>query len=447
MMASLVSAHHEPIVDGRWATLFEPDIVKVGIESTSKHWVRSSQLPDKHSTKYNFDIPNFGDAFLDLKSVQLYVMGHMERRDGTKLTATKEQVGNAKLKRHEKIYPANNFLHSLFETAKCYVGNNQVEVEEPMYAYKAYIKRSNMQGQEYDYQEMYHQPSLSRGDDPLDIDNWYKRGFTGIWIGESKKCDMLGYLNMGFFSTQGYLLPNTPLKVQLSRTAPEFYCLTKLNKQYIFWIEDIALGFNTLKVNPGLVYEIDRRVESSPCRYSWDQTVIRQHTIPQGVLTTTIPKLFEGILPRKLMLCFASQQAITGAYSADPYLFRNMGVKKIAVKVNNEEEKVLHPNFTDGLFAETYDAYLKWFAIKYNLDKGINRYNFQTASSFFCFDMLEGCPEGEKCSDEMLQGGVLSASMTFDVAPTEPMVLLVVAVMPMELTLSETRMATIEKHA
>ena len=440
-MANLISTNHVDTVDGRWTSLFAPEDVKVGINSTTHHWIKSNVFPTKHTNSFTFDVPAYGDAYLDLKSTHLYVMGHLEHRDGTPLEVKTD--AQTKVTTVENACVVNNFLHSLFESVKCSVGTNQQEVSEPDYHYKAYMKQL--------WKE--HNPNFSRRDVfaldiGSDIDKIDKNSGGLIrkgMVAKGKKLEMYSHLMVDLFTTEGYLMPNTPLTITLKKSTAPFYVMSEVDgKEYDFVIEDIMLEVTSVNANPSLTYEIEKRLEDVPANYKWDQLVTKQFTIPNGSFTASFAKLFEGVLPRKVCIAFVAQEALTGSYGRNPYKLHHMNLNKIALKVNDKEEMSLSPKFDQDLFLYTYERYAAWCGLE-DKRRIIENKLLPYGHAMFCFDLLDGCPEGEKCSQEMLQAGVISTSMTFSKATEEPMVMLVFGYLPKELTITKTRLATIEQ--
>jgi hypothetical protein len=445
-MANMINADHVTALDGRWVSLFSPEEVKVGIESTTRHWIRSTVAPSKYTRSYTFEIPSFGDAYLDLKSTHLYIKGHLEHNDGSALSYQErvEQIGpqniNVKKIDREKVTPINNFLHSLFHSVKLYLGTNQQEMEEPLYAYNSYMKQLWNEEYEWGNQRMTNQGwSLDLVEEEgRDVNRYDVNADRMMWTEDSKSLDMYGPLMVDFFSTNGYLMSNTPLKIQLNRTAAPFYIISDVgSKDYDFILEDIALVMNTVKPNPGLAYQLENKLENVASMYRWDQVVARQFTIAEGSMTAHIPKLFEGILPRKLCAAFVLQTAIGGDYQKNPFAFIHLNVKNINLKMNDREEMTLQPDFQNHLVKYPYDRYLNWTGMKKPMIHKTGIY--EKLAPLFCFDLLEGCPEGEKCCNEMNQSGVISLSVNFNENVPDPVMLLIFAYQPKELSITKAR--------
>lgn len=431
---ALISKNSIQSLNQRWGSLFNPEKVQIGVNNTMKHQIKPIRAPSNLDKTYTFEIDSFGERFIDLKSIKLYVKGVLIDKDDALVDLIKIEQ-----KEPENVFPVNNFLHTLFETVKCEIGQNQKNVIVTDYNYKAYLKQ--LLNAEQNQVDLELQGFITdEGDDP---------NITGVATnnGAIKRrtllaggIEMQGKLMVDMFESDGYLLPNTPMRITLVRSDPEFYLLhlAASNDAYRFLIEDITLEVSSLKVEPTLVKEIENELENRPCVYRWDDLIMKSYTISDNSLSASYRKLFEHNLPRKVILAFVSQSSYKGYKTNSPYYFNNNSIEKIGLLVNGVEVRSHTPNFKSGLFTKSYCDFLDFVKNKLTL---VTKHQFSETTSLFCFDLLES--DSEKCSEEIVQTGVMDVNISFSDKLRSPMMMLVFAFLPGELYIDKNRHVTV----
>lgn len=426
---ALISKDSIQALNDRWGSLFNPEKVEVGVVDTTKHKLKPIRAPSSIDKSYSFEVSSLGDRFLDLKSFQLYVKGVIIDENDSLVNLIKTSSEEA-----ENVFPVNNFLHSLFETVKCEIGQNQKNLTVTDYNYKAYLKqliKAEQNQVDLELQGFI----LDEGKDPQISGVAKNTGAQKRRAMFANGVEMQGQLMVDMFQSEGYLIPNTPLRITLIRSEPAFYLLHE-GKQCKFLIEDISLEVTSVKAEPALVNEIEQELENRPCVYRWDDLVMKSYTLSQNALTASFQKIFESVLPRKLIFAIVSQNAYKGHESLSPYYFNHNFIDKLGLSINGLEVRCHRPNFEAGQFTKSYSEFLNLVKNKLTL---VNKDHFSETTSLFCYDLLEGCTSSIKCSEEILQTGVMDLMMSFSKKLPAPMMLLVFAYLPGELHIDKNR--------
>ena len=372
-------------IDPRFLTMLEKPTVRVGVQNTFTHVIEPTRHPSDTDCEIVFDIPSTGGAYLDLRNTELYLKGRLKRADNTDLG------------QEEKVELTNNSLYSLFDSVTIYVGQNQTEIHSANYALKSFMGQL--------MNNDVRTPSLrNQGMDiefrSVMFDNDWEMGQARmIWTKASKSVEFMGPSFISFFGTKGYLIPGCPIRVKFRKNRDAYYVVAApalKDIEYNFVIEKMALCVPALKVNPELAPLLESQTDVAPARYFFDSLELKQWPVPQGTLTRNFKKVFEGLLPSKILIGMYGQADFSGDRTTTPLLTEALDLRQITLYLNGLAVRQLSPAFDEDLYIDAYRKFLDWmnsssssYFIDYNLFKDGYRY--------FCFDMLENCPESNPC--------------------------------------------------
>ena len=286
--SSVIAADVAQRMDPRLTAMFVKPEGVVGVASTFTHFIEPLRAIGDLDDQYSFDIPHTGSAYTDLKNTQLYVRGHLARRDKTKLVED------------EKVSIANNFLNSLWAAVSVYVGRSQTEIYSGNHAYKAYVRQLMR----------FDTPTVDMIGEGMNVEilNRSVQGTTdltaaaarGSLVAKSRQVEFIGKTHIPFFETAGYLLPECPLRVTYRKNRDAFYVVTdEANKavEYNFFIDKIGLFVPCINVSPPLVPLLEMQTDQLPASYLYEALDMKQYPLPTATITRKYPRVFEGKLP------------------------------------------------------------------------------------------------------------------------------------------------------
>lgn len=428
--SSVVAQNIAQDVDARLTAMFVKPEAVIGIQSTYTQQVEPIRAPNDTDQDFLFEMPNTGTAYMDLKNIELYIKGRLKKRDGTALA------------KDEEVVVTNNFLHSLFESITLYVGTNQQEIYIPQHPYKAYLKqlKRHTANHEPDCRAQGFNLDLYEELDPNEYTSSIRRKhFTS----ESKQVEFMGPTLIDFFSTRGYLLPATPLRLKYRKNRDAFYVMTPktgVNVEYNFCIEKIVLHVPCVNIAPDLTQLLEMQTEEEPACYEYQALDMKQFAVPQGTIIQRFNRVFQGKIPNKIAIAFFKQSSFSGKRDEAPFFTSSMDLTQLTLYVNGVAIREISNNFKANLYLDSYRKFVDWLG--YNEQEFLLSYSmFKEGYSFFCVDLLENCHKDNLCSDDILTQGTLDISIQLGTASDKHCVMAVFAEVPETVEISKERAA------
>ena len=369
------------------------------------------------NTSVEFNVPGTED-YIHLPYTQLYVSGTIKHKDNTVLDAL------------ERIAPVNNFLHSLWRQVDVTFGSTQVSGSTNTYAHRAYLetvlnfgmgaKQSQLQT------SMWFGDSAGGFEDSRVVLAGENKGFKerNKLVQESTPFEMIGPLFCDAFMMKKYLLSFVDLKIKLIPNTPEFCLISgEAGSDYLINLTSVALKVRKIKVAPHVTLGHEAALMKSPAYYPIRRTVCKSFTIPGTTPSLIKDNVFNGQIPKRVVLGMVKSSAVNGGYRTNPFNFDLFSMSSIGVYVDGEQApgKPIKLKLTDtgGQFMEAYQTLFTGTG-KFHSDQGnnITRNDYWQGYGLFVFDLSpEGCDSTDMIA--LKQKGNLSIEIVFSNALTE----------------------------
>ena len=394
-------------VDPRLISMFVKPEGLVGVQSTYTHLTEPVRPPAPTDQDYTFVLPMTASAYIDLKNTELYVKGSLTKKNGEKTETT------------DTVLLTNNALYSLFDSATIYIGNNQAEIYVPNHPYKAFIRQMKrnamiMTG------ERRNQGLLVDMLNPIFKGDAYQMGEgRKDWVMGSKTVEFMGPLLLDFFyENQSYLMPACPVKIKLRRSREPFYVTTgaeNAETEYAFDIKDIALSVPCINVSPALTPLLEMQSDFAPARYDFEGLDMRQFDVPTDTITRKFRRVYEGHLPKRVIVAFYDQTAFSGQRDKAPLSTFPVDMRQITLSMNGVAVRELNTNFGQGEYTEAYRKFTEWMGLS-DKQTSIPYDVYSQGHRYFCFDLYEKCPPLTGCGDETVLQGFIDVGITLGAA-------------------------------
>jgi hypothetical protein len=373
-------------------------------------------IGNANGSQIDFEFRTSSFDYWDPENTRLLVELKVEKADGSALGATSATT----------VMPVSNLLHALFQIVTLSINNNDISYE-PNYPHVAYLE--TLVSRSGGYKKTIGQSSLWIEDDfgPLDqgdIGTGHASAVTKrkALISSSKKVELCDRLHLPMFNQDRYILPNTSVKLSLTRSSPQF-CLLKTDgtdaNDYRIVINKCLLLIHEVAVNPVIINAHNTLLAAgNKVMYPVNQVETQMFTISVGKQSERIPIRINQQYPKRATFVFIDHEAKNGDWAKDPFKFKNFDVKRIGLDVdgNAVPSKAIEINFSENTFAHAYHnlAVATGKAFGGGGDHGITMKRFAENSSVFMFDLTPDACEGS--GSHLINFGSLTLEVTFGTA-------------------------------
>lgn len=355
-----------------------------------------------------FFISGQGPEYMDLRRSRLYVRAQLVKGDGTAFDDT------------DTSSIVNLPLQSMWSQMDVYMNNKLVSVNTANYPWKAYIKTMLNSGA--DEQKSQLQSQLFMKDSGTLSDTNGKGGTnTGLvlrreYIKKSREFEMEGPLLEDVFLLDRHLIQGVDVSIKLYRSSTPFFVISgEESPSYQLKILDCVFKACKIKVDPGLIVNHMKQIETKPVRYYFQQTEVKRNTINKSSGEFIWDNIFT-IRPNILVVGLISQDAGNGTYDSNPFNFRHYNTTDVGLYLNGESVpgRPLKLDFGDNGQYTTAYTYLFEACEKLNKDEGltITRRDFSRGYTLYAFSLS---PNGLASGDyiNLVKRGNLRLEMKF----------------------------------
>jgi hypothetical protein len=201
------------------------------------------------------------------------------------------------------------------------------------------------------------------------------------------------------------MVNSTTITLMLKKNSPKFYLMgdDPGTKEYYFNYDDCFLRIRRQVISPSVMVAISKINEDFTFKYPIKRVVVRNFVIPESSVLVNIPKICDGILPRRVLVGFLKTTAYDGRYKENPYNFENLGITSMSLKVNSKSlpnTNGLKFDFVKNLYLDGYKS-----ICKLSRDLDITYQEYKEGYTFFAFDLN---PDVSSCAHfSSLQDGII----------------------------------------
>lgn len=355
------------VVEGHTKSMALWDIPITDTAVQGVHWVEyrpMSQITSASTLEFN--VPNNGMNYIDLKRTRLMVKFKVVKGDGGDISSTLSEVA-----------PLNLAHSTIFSQIDVLLQQKLItRLSPPHYAYKAYLDTLmlNSTGAKGSYlqNQFWHadspgghdiagaDPPPPSGDDPSLVtsppDNigWTSRA---LQVRGSAEVQLEGGLHVDVMSTNRYLLNGVSLTVRCWQAPDAFRLMSyKTDADFKLVITDAVLKVAAVTVNPDVILAHDHALRKSPALYPYLNTDFKSFSIAKGQFSFSAENLYLGQVPSKMFCVLVPAVAYNGNYHRNPLNFLNCDVSYMSLKVDGKEmpSKAIETNFEGGNYSDAY---------------------------------------------------------------------------------------------
>ncbi len=332
-------------------------------------------------------------SYVDLKRSKLYIRAHIEDSKGSKPPAVgrdenKDNVLDV-LEKDDTAIPINHLLQSMWEGIEVRLGKLNLTEPSAFYPYTSYIKTllykcktpndvEKMSTELFYPDENFDSFGVpTTGDEALD---WRRSK-----VDNGKSFELFGPLNVDVFDVEKYLINGVPLSIKLYPHRSTFTLMTEeVEKGYKIVIDQAILQVRFVDVTATMIDAHDRALEKGDALYYYTKTHITPISLKSDTRTFNEANCFNGKVPRKIVVCFVSDESFSGSYTSNAFNMRHYDIESLQVMVNGVS--VPHEGYTMDFSANQY-AVPAQSLLESEKSAILNYDNFAKGYAFFHYDL------------------------------------------------------------
>lgn len=361
--------------------LFQVPPTNIALEESK--WIEyhpiSSTLQSE-TAPIEFDIQGQGDEYIDLSQTYVQIVCKFTKDDGTALTGA-----------NTSVTPVNNIIHSLFSEIDVTLNGKIITPGTDTYPYKAYLEkllsyRPKTLETQMKACSLWEKDTAGHMDDALTtaptqtktqfnvVDdkvtiNAAQLGFPLPADGEneglrkrrdaienSKKITLIDRLYVDLFQQDRFIPNGVDIRLRFNRAKPAFHLMAHAGSSGKISILSMLLWVRKVKPTATVLNAINERLNSETVKFPLRRVEVKTFTIPQGTQSKITDHLFQGQMPKRIVLGFVENAAFNGDLTKNPFNFKNANVKKLDVSINGETitTRPFEPDFANDLYLRSY---------------------------------------------------------------------------------------------
>ena len=154
---------------------------------------------------------------------------------------------------------------------------------------------------------------------------------------ESKVVDMIGRLHGGIFNQEKYLLDMVKVRLRLDCSKNQF-CLmcSETSPNIKVKVLDAVLKVRKVHISPNAYLGIESALKENITKYPIRRVIIKSYSISAGSLSRSVGRMFHDVIPQRVVAGIVDNDAFNGAFSKNPFNFKNYKMTLCGHLKNNE---------------------------------------------------------------------------------------------------------------
>ena len=333
--------------------IFSIPPTQTAIESSYEVEYRPSASLES-SNSYEIHIPPSED-FTDLASTMLHLVVSIKTKDNTAITA---EAG---------LQAVDNFGNSLFEQVDLSLGSVNTVQANNMYHYQAW------------FEDLFFKH-------PNNVDSGFKApSLLGSF-------DLYFRIHSPLCEQDKLLINGVPLLFKFTKNNSGFPLILKKGdtNEYKITFEKLGVHIKRVKLFPEAQRSIISGLEKAPAKYFITRNDVKSFAIPAGQSSASIENVFNGILPRRVLVGLIKDLTSTEASRGDPFQFEHYNTNYITLTVDGVMTPSIPytPNFGENQYMREFVNLYRFFG----QDEGIPQLNitykeYLEKYTLFAFDL------------------------------------------------------------
>ncbi len=273
------------------------------------------------------------------------------------------------------VAPINAIGKTFFNHVKVWLGSKLCYDSADTYAYRAYLETLLNYGT--DAKQTHLQSCLFAKDMGGQMDAVTNDGF--IWRKNRSKqgsvLDLLAPIHADVFHQDRLMLNNIDVRVELHRNSDAF-CIQTLEDAHVgckLHVESMVWYVKKVEVLKSISLAQEAALTRTPALYPLRRMMVKVLHVEGGRLDTPHNLLFNGQLPRRLLIGCVDKTAYFGNAKKNPFNFKNFKIKSVQVQAGDEyyPRNAIPCDFTKGEYVHAYTGLMDTLSVT-RADKGVD---------------------------------------------------------------------------
>lgn len=384
------------------ADIFSVPSTQTSLEHSYLQAVRpSSTITD--DGPFNFNL-SAGPHYLQLSKNYLYTRCKIVKGDGSDISAETVECSTINL-----------LAQTLFKQVRVSLNGRPCFDSGPLYAYRGYLESElNFSKQA---KEEYLAGALYRKDSYLLANNVNNEGYKNrgkLFIGSSI-VEMMSPVHCDLFASDRLMVSNVQVQLELTRNSDKFVLLSfGENPDFKLKIIDMTWYVKKMQLAPSLHLALETSLMKQPAKYPIRRVVVTKLQITGGRSSSPSVSIFDGQLPRRLIVGFVDSQAFYGDYKKSPLVFHNTRLQQISVEAAGQTypREPLKFDFGSSVYIRGYLQLLDTLGLDMGRTNGINTDDYFYTTCLHAFDLTPDCADNENW--ELVRNGSVYVNAQFE---------------------------------
>ena len=232
---------------------------------------------DSHHAPIEFLMSPHTEFYTDLSQAYLYIKFRILKQMGEDLDTD------------AKVFPINNFFHSMFSGIDLYINNKLITNNSDAYPYRAYLE------------------------------NLFSYG-----------SDVKDKLHLDLVMQEKYLPNGLEFKLRLNRLSPQF-CLMTDDYPAKIKIDTAILRVRNVQVLPAISNELKQTIAHHNAKFPIRRDEVKTFTISSGTRFKIEDHLLTGQLPKRVFIGLVTNKAFNETLDTNPFFFQHFNLSKMDV--------------------------------------------------------------------------------------------------------------------
>lgn len=328
---------------------------------------------------FEFKIEPCSDYIL-LPHTRLYIKGKITQANGADPAAGTE-------------YSVTNlFPHALFRQVDVHVGNMNTSSQDNLYPYKAFFE--TLFSYSHTAKNSHLKACSGWEDDTLEHQDVIGNANTGYAarkniVAIGRTFDYCIPLHCDIFQCSKLIPPNTPIRICLSRMSDAFSLMCAAGQNLSIKLSHMSLFIRKIVPTEQIANLYSTNLSKKPVILPFSRSVIKRETLATGTTNVHLP-LFNGELPRQILISFVASNRFDGRKNLNPFHFQHFDIRYLNLRVNglSVPGRPYEPDFENGIFVRELRAlYDNTGILTGDSSYEISRERFLAGRTFFAWDL------------------------------------------------------------